>query len=183
MENKRTQQNYNKLIGRIENEYYFLDYIFYDGKDFKGATGSVMSPLTEDEYDERVDDYFSYENMREFWQQAVKAKRTDLGLDEWIEEVKNTDGENGVIDDSYSASYGEILKEKLGNEKAFMIECVGGGRCFDKKMKWDELFSKTLWEAIKKSETDFKDWKKGKYFRPAKQAEEAYKKEILFKIK
>lgn len=178
-QNNRKQRDYKKLIGRIGNEYYFLDYIFYNGKDFKGATGSIMSPLTEEEYLERVDNYFDYDNMREFWQQAVEAKRTDLGLDDWIEMVKDTDGENGVIDDSHENTYGEALKEKLGEEKAFRIECIGGGRCFDKNQKWDEIFDKKLLKLILKSEISFKDWKKGKYFPHPKDAEKVYRNEML----
>jgi len=148
----RKEIKYGILIGRIDNEYYFLDYLFFETKKFKGATGSVMSPMDEDEYNERVESYFDPENMREFWKGAIEDGQTEDGLDDWIEFVRNTDGEEGVIDRSHSSSYGEELKEKLGEEKAFEIECVGGGRCFKEDMQWDEIYDKELWEKIKEYE-------------------------------
>ena len=144
-------KNYNKLIGRIGSKYYFLDYLFKDG-DFKGATGSVMHPMTKRQYNERVNSYFDPENMREFWMQAVKANSTELGLNDWIQKVKDIDGEEGVIDRS-DKNYKEVLQRMLG-DSAFEVECVGGGRCFDKKMKWDRLFSEILWEEIQEYETN-----------------------------
>ena len=149
MDNEETK--YNKLIGKIGDEYYFLDHTFNHADNFKGAVGSTMQPLTEEEYNERVDNYFDVDNIREFWQQAVEADKTDMGLDEWIEFVRNTDGEENVIDRSYP-NYGEQLKKLLG-EEVFEVECTGGGRCFEKKMKWDKLFDEKLWEEIKKFES------------------------------
>ena len=51
----REQTNYNKLVGRIGNEYYFCDYIFRHSPDFKGATASILCPVSRGEYDERMD--------------------------------------------------------------------------------------------------------------------------------
>ena len=148
----RQETKYNKLIGRIDKNYYFLDEIFKYDENFQGATGSVMNPLTEAEYNKRVENYFETEHMREFWSQAVEANKTDLGLDDWIELVKNTDREEGVIDRSYATTYGKQLKELLGEDKVFEVECSGGGRCFYKDMKWDELFNENLWQKIKQVE-------------------------------
>ena len=147
---KKEETKYNKIVGRIGNDYYFLDYTFLHSDNFRGATGSKLSPLTEDEYNKRVEDYFNIDNMREYWQQAVEAKKTDLGLDDWIELVRDTDGEEYIIDRS-DEPYAEILREMLGHE-AFEVECVGGGRCFKKNMKFDEVYNKKLVKEINKFE-------------------------------
>ena len=78
MTEEKRETKYNQLVGRIGDEYYFLDYTFHHGDDFKGATGSELSPLTEDEYNERVESYFDPENMRDSWRQAVSDSSTDL---------------------------------------------------------------------------------------------------------
>ena len=148
----REKTKYNKLIGRIGNEYYFLDYLFFDNDGFKGATGTIMYPMTENEYDDRVKNYFDPENIKELWEQAVKSGKTTLGLNDWIELVKNTDGEENIIDRSYTESYGKILKKKLGEKKAFEVECIGGGRCFDENMQWDEMYNEKLWKKIQEYE-------------------------------
>ena len=153
MTEEKRETKYNQLVGRIGDEYYFLDYTFHHGDDFKGATGSELSPLTEDEYNERVESYFDPENMRDSWRQAVSDSSTDLSLSDWIELVKDTDGEENVIDRSYADTYGEELKKRLG-DKAFEVECLGGGRCFEAGMKFDEVFNQKLVDIINQFEEE-----------------------------
>ena len=145
---KRKEIIYNKLIGKINNEYYFLDYTFNQGKGFKGATGTVVEVLTEEKRDERVENYFDADNMKYLWEQAVNGDRTVLGLDDWIDLVRETDGESGVIEEA-TEEQKNALKELLGEEAVFMTNVRGGGRCFDENMKWDKLFNSELWEKIK----------------------------------
>jgi len=107
--------------------------------------------LTEEEYNERVEDYFETENMRDFWQQAVSSGNTTLGLEDWVELVRDTDGDSIVIERA-TDEQAEQLKKLLGDEAVFETDVRGGGRCFDKGMKWDKLFNVKLWDIIKSFE-------------------------------
>jgi len=151
---KRQETPYNKLIGRIGDEYYFLDYTFEHSDNFKGATGSVLTPLTEEECQERNDQASEDSEMVEFWKQAVEADRTTDSFQDWLEMVKEEEGEEAGLDDSYRAEYMPILQELLGEDEVYTTDCTGGGRCFNPKMEWDELYNPELWEIIKKAETE-----------------------------
>ena len=152
MENKKETEyketEYGELIGRIGDEYYYLDGVFEYTDSFKGATGSVMRPVTPEEAEQRREDW---DDGDEMWKQAVEAGNTTLGADEWHEMVMDVDGDEVIFDFSYCDTYGEDLLERLGEEYE-LVECRGGGRCFDYDMKWDELFNTKLWEMIRQYE-------------------------------
>lgn len=147
----RTQTDIQRLVGRIDKDYYFLNYVFEHSPDFKGATGSILEPLTEDEYNERVDNFFDEDNMREFWQEAVKANKTEQSLSDYIQEWRDNN-EQSAIDESYFNTYGVQLAELLGNDKCFITNCTGGGRCFTKDMEFDEIFDQSLIDLINQYE-------------------------------
>ena len=152
----RKQTIYNKLVGRIGNEYYFCDYIFRHDRDFKGATATILRPVLEDEYNERMDpinkdtqDYFG-----ELWRDAVANERTELSLEEWAEWVLNTDGPDAVFDLDDECLW-DALREavpEFTEEDYPVFECISGGRCFSPDMEWDEIYDNKLWQKIKKVE-------------------------------
>lgn len=154
MTKTREQKNYGELIGRIDDEYYFLDYTFDHG-DFKGATGTVLRPIPKDEWEQRCEPENLEEENRESWQYAVSEGNTDLGLTEWME---YNDISEPYIDDS-GWKYNEELRSKAGlSEEAYpMIECTGGGRCFDTKgardQEFDEVYNAELLAVIQKNVT------------------------------
>ena len=145
----RTQTNYDKLIGRKGEEYYYLDYVFTHRQDFKGATGSIMRPVTEAEAEERRDDW---DSDGEMWRQAVAGESTTLSQEEWQQQALAIDGDDLVFDLSYCCTHGEDLLERLGRDEYELVECLGGGRCFYTDIEWDELFEPELWELIKEYE-------------------------------
>jgi len=156
---ERKQKNFNKLVGRIGNDYYFCDYIFIDGKMnnelFQGATGTVLNPVSKEEYEERTDpeseeclDYF-----KEIWQMSVQDDNTELGLQEWVEQVLNIDGDEAVFDFSGYNLWEQLRDIGLNEDDYPVFECVGGGRSFDSKMKFDEVYNKDLWRLIKAVES------------------------------
>lgn len=61
MENITTKvEKIRKLVGRVGEldgnaKFYFCDSLFEYIDNFKGATGSVLRPVSKDEYDERTD--------------------------------------------------------------------------------------------------------------------------------
>lgn len=154
-DNRREQNNHHKLVGRIGNDYYFLDYTFADG-DFKGATGTVLTPISKSEYEDRTDpesetcqDWF-----REIWKMAVEDDKTEEGLTEWVENVINIDGDEAVFDFSGYNLWDQLREIGLSEDDYPVFECIGCGRCFDVDMEFDEIYDKELWEEIKQYERD-----------------------------
>lgn len=147
----RQEDHYNKLVARIGDGYYFCDYIFHDDR-FKGATGSIMRPVSEAEAEDRRE---NYDEDGEMWKNAVADDRTTLGKDDWWELVLNTDGDEAVYDLSYADTYGEALMELLHNrgEDVELVECVGGGRCFHEDTEYDEVFDQELLDKINEVES------------------------------
>lgn len=103
----RSQVNYRKLVGRVGNEYYFLDYTFENG-DHKGAVGSIMVLVTKDD-------------------------------------------PTTCFDRSYP-EYEGALMDFLKEVHAVFAECVGGGRCFKRGQKFDEVFDQELVDKVNEVE-------------------------------
>ena len=152
----RKQTDYDKLVGRIGNEYYFCDYIFRHYRDFKGATATILRPVSEDEYNERMDPTSSdtQDWFGELWRDAVASERTEVGLEEWIEWVLDNDGPDAIFDLSCDHLWDDLREAVLEftEEDYPVFECIGGGRCFSPDMKWDEIYDNKLWQKIKKVE-------------------------------
>uniref|UniRef100_A0A6M3KD57 Uncharacterized protein n=1 Tax=viral metagenome TaxID=1070528 RepID=A0A6M3KD57_9ZZZZ len=154
----KTETIEKKLVGRIDCNYYFCDTIF-DYKDgFKGATATVLCPVSREDYEQRTDPYDSdtLEHFEDCWQQAVHAGTTTKGLDAWVEEVLAVDGDEAVFDFS-GYDYWDILRDavpELTEEDYPVFECVGGGRSFSPNMQWDEIYDEELWKRIKEIEAN-----------------------------
>ena len=152
----REQTDYNKLIGRVGDEYIFLSYVFQHSDSFKGATGNSLRPISQTEYEERTDPEAIEEAYEDLWREAVRADRTTLGLTEWVKECIASDGEDVY---AFDTSYWESdmwtqIREKTGQteEEYPVYECIGGGRMFTENIKWDELYEPELWNIIKEYE-------------------------------
>jgi len=148
----RKQTDYNEIIGMIDGEYYMLDYIFDDGKDFKGATGSVFSPVSPEEQEDLLDIDNIKDTFADCWREAVSGGHTEDSLDDYCQSIIDNDGIDGVIDTSYSNYWDKIrqLDKKFTDDWVF--NCTGGGRCFSKNMKFDKVFRQDLIDIINKYE-------------------------------
>ena len=148
----RQQTDYKKLIGKKDNTYYFLDYVFEDGA-FKGATWTTMERLTVEEMNRRVEEY-DREDLRKW---AVQSNQTRLWLYDWEDSMSDEEKIEIVRDNSYFNEYGEggVLGEMLGE---WYSDCVGGGRRFRLEMcdpsRWDELYAPELLDVIKERESN-----------------------------
>ncbi|MCJ7482639.1 MAG: hypothetical protein MUO31_06710 [Thermodesulfovibrionales bacterium] len=49
---EKKQIDKKQLVGRIGDSYYVCDYLFTYGKDFKGATATVLEPVSRASYEE-----------------------------------------------------------------------------------------------------------------------------------
>lgn len=151
----RYEKKYGKLIGKKGDKYIFLDYVFKDGT-FQGATGTVMRPITKDEYDERTDPGNIQDNYENIWRETVHAGRTTEGLEDWIDTCIRIDGVDDVaFDTSYwrGPMWDQLRELGYTEEEYPVFECTGGGRCFTSTIEWDEIYDHKLWKLIQKYES------------------------------
>lgn len=151
----KTETKYNKIVNfdKETNEITMLDYIFKHEYGFKGATGTKFEPITKSEYKERM----KKDNVIEYL--------VDSGID--LPENYKRSGFNGlykalkqhnelesfIFDTSYSEMWDKIRTElKLSKNDAFIFNCIGGGRCFDKDFEGN--VNPELSEVIRDYETD-----------------------------
>jgi len=153
--NKDTKRetHFNKAIYKSDNEIYILDYTFTDywqehlsfknkkqGSVFKGATGSVVRIITQEEIQARVADY----DWKDIWQMAVESKTTQEGLDDWLNNISENEKSELVVELASHSCYKAI--EEVGiklkdNEK---LKYTGGGRCFDASEMIEKRNSKNI---------------------------------------
>ena len=135
METKKQETKYNKIVNFVEDtkEIIVLDGIFkYEGG-FKGATGSKFEPVSRDEYEDRTDE----DNFVEYLIDSGidlpdNFKRSGFeGLAKAM--IANDEVKDFVFDTSYNELW-EYLREELNlsEDEAYIFNCIGGGRCFDK---------------------------------------------------
>lgn len=147
----REQTSYNKLVGKIDNQYYFLDYTFKHSDDFRGATATVIEPVTKDDYEERTSTDNIREYLREIWQMQVADGSTEESLDDFTETAINIDGAEGIaFSDIVDDSRTELLREQfhLSTEDYPVFEVTGGGRSFSVDMVFDEVYDAELIKVI-----------------------------------
>ena len=154
------RESINKIVGLKDGEVFVLEDVFNDNG-FKGATGYSMRPLTK-EYVEQCKDP---ENLRELWKQAVSSGRTDLGFDDWVEEVNEEAESEGryhaTDDDSYREEFAELVKG-LPNKQRKRVQKMTDldwensacGRLFQKNMKFDIVFDQELVDLINEFEEE-----------------------------
>ncbi len=141
---KRKETRLNVLIGRLDGQFYFLDYVFRDtlhSKPFIGAVGTILRPVPESEAQERRDNPAEY--LEDYWQMAVANGDTTQSLEDWAENAAAMDGDNLFYDLSYfpmGQEAAEVYNKERHEEDesadeaddAEFSECIGGGRIFCK---------------------------------------------------
>lgn len=151
----RTETKYNKLVGKLDDEYYFLDETFVYDDNFKGATGKALCPVSKEEYEQVTDLDNVKDLLKEIWQQAVESDNTELGLDDWVQMVIDTDGVEEVVFDTsgwYGKEWDELRALGYSEEEYPVFEWSRCGRIFSKNMKFDEVYAPELIKEINKVE-------------------------------
>lgn len=135
METKRQETKYNKIVNFDEDtkEITVLDGIFKYEDSFKGATGSKFEPVSRDEYEDRTDE----DNFVEYLIDSGidlpdNFKRSGFeGLAKAM--IANDEVKDFVFDTSYNELWDYLREElNLSEDEAYIFNCIGGGRCFDK---------------------------------------------------
>ena len=156
METGKKQIDKKQLVGRIGTSYYICDYLFEYASDFKGATATVLEPVSRASYEEQTDPEGDYaqDYYRENWIEAVKAGLTEYSLAEYTEDVLSSNGDEAIYDLS-GYDYWDMIREavpELTEEDCPVFNCIGGGRSFDKDMIFDEVYNQELLDEIIKYE-------------------------------
>ena len=130
----RTQTEYNKIVNynKETKEVTVLDYIFKDGS-FKGATGTVFEIISKDYFDETIEPYLN---------EPLKLLKyyVEQGFDintRMVDNIEEASGEESLKELFFDLSYSELwdyMREELNlsEDEAYIFNCSGGGRCFDK---------------------------------------------------
>ena len=155
--NDRKQVDYNKPVGIKDGSIYFLNYVFDHSDNFRGATGTVLDPITSN-YIEKITTEDWTEYSRDLWKSAVETNSTEDSLEDYAVKIKNESESYGQLfpghDDSYSEFHEEAKKHFDSNVETF--NCSGGGRCFNLELlnSFDKVIDQDLIDLIKSYEKD-----------------------------
>ena len=129
---KRTEFVFDSLVYENKGEYFVCDYIFLDyhkghlstekqemGSVFKGATGSMLQIINDEEIKERLENY----DGEDIWREMVHSGKYTGSLAEFNEEASEDD------QNVYEEHIKEVKNYTLEEDEHW--ESVGGGRCFD----------------------------------------------------
>lgn len=143
----RTETKYNKVVNFDEDtkEITVLDGTFKYTTEteyktgiesvvtMKGATGTRFEPISLEEYEDRTDEDNFVEYLIDSGMELPEDyKRTGFeGLANAM--IANDEVKDFVFDTSYSELW-DYLREETGltENEAYIFNCIGGGRCFDK---------------------------------------------------
>jgi len=157
------REKYDMLVGRVGDEFYFLDDIFRHEDGFKGATGTVVMPVSKGYYEYAT----SEDGILERYMDA-------MGEDEWMETLGYSEDDfedesekikaiedgiyntyiNGGLNPFEEVDYTQeeqlrALPEFASSEEYPVFEVIGGGRIFDKDTKFDKIYDQELYNKIK----------------------------------
>ena len=129
----RTEIKYNKVVNfdKETGEILVLDGVFNYKDGFKGATGSHFEMVSKAEYKDRMKKDNVIDSILSC---GVPEQFARGGANECYKLMKkNNEIEQFMFDTSYSELWDYLRKElKLNKTNAFIFNCSGGGRCFDK---------------------------------------------------
>lgn len=118
---KETRTRHERIVGvnKENGAVEFLDTTFFHSPSFKGATGYSFEIYNKRDAEAILNESFGDpDNWREQWTYAVQDKRTESGLQEWMNEVREEIGEEDIPDRDDSGERILMLAfEKLTREQ------------------------------------------------------------------
>jgi len=174
------------LIGRIGNEYYFVDSVFEHRDDFKGATGTILRPVSAEEWEWASDRENVAERLSDYWYCLAKDQASsdcpdckgypdpDEGcencgvqsLDDLVDDAIRYDGIGHIMFDESNCCEGSDSFDELGIEHE-CTDCIGGGRIFGRDnykegapfREFDEVYNRKALVAIQALEDKAVDYR------------------------
>lgn len=156
-----------KLIGRKDDDYYFVDSIFDHGNGHRGCTGVIVRPVSPGEYEWATDREKVAERLVSCYEDMYGIDWDDdsEAFEVYVDASIDSEGVNAIMFDTSFNSETSAQFTKLGIEHD-CTDCSGCGRIFDAGSvwdDWDELFDLDAWLTV----TDFEGGK-GSYEQAAK---------------
>lgn len=163
----RQEIKLNKIVGITKyGEIVMLREVFnyvdgLHGKPFHGACTASFNAVDQNYIDERNDVDNVKDNYDYLWKEAVQSGNTELGLNEYIEELielelSQGDGEFIGHDTSYIYDIPKSFKEEYFPD-AVTFECVGGGRSSYKRSDFETIIDKEALNLMLNIESDKAD--------------------------
>ncbi len=138
MSTERKQITYNKIVNydKETGEITVLNYVFDDtlnGGTFKGATGSKFEAISKEQYDEETEEENIIERIIDCGLSDENARYGAQGI---YDSMSSEEIREFAFDTSYSEMWDELREElNLTEDEAYIFNCIGGGRCFDKNFQ------------------------------------------------
>jgi hypothetical protein len=155
--NNKEQINYYKPVGIKDGSIYFLDYVFNHADGFRGATGTVLDPITS-EYIKNITNEDWVEYSRDLWKSAVETGSTEDSLEDYAKLIQEDSEISGLLYPGHDNSYSELYDEakKHFDYEVETFNCCGGGRCFDLELlnSFDKVIDQNLIDLIKSYEVE-----------------------------
>lgn len=151
----KQETKYNKVVNFDEEtkEIIVLGYTFNNGSGFKGATGSTFEPVSLEQYNEETNEENLVDRLvdsgidlpEQFKRGGFEALASQM--------IANDEVKDFMFDYSYSELW-DYLREQTGlsENEAYIFNCIGGGRCFDKDFQGN--VNVELSEIIRQAEAD-----------------------------
>lgn len=134
-----------KLIGRKDNDYYFVDSVFKHRDGLAGVTGSVVRPVSPDEWEWASD----RENVAERLQDGYDGDLDGDDFEDFVDRVIADHGIEYLMFDGSDRDAASEAFDDLGVEHK-STDCSGGGRIFSSinDMDFDEVYDRKALVAI-----------------------------------
>lgn len=174
MSSKRTEGVV--LIGRKDQEYWFIDSVFRHGDDLYGCTGITVYPVSEEQADDAMSPDSLAERCCDYWAELAKESvkgdcaNCSCGPDEngceycgykslaiFCERIADVDGYHAMFDFPGDA-YQEAMEKKLGPLE--FADCSSGGRIFGRldPAYFDEVYNRKALTACQAYEAGAVDY-------------------------
>ena len=140
------------LVGRKDNEYWFIDSVFRHRNDFYGCTGTTVYPVSVDQAEYDTDPDNMGDRYGDYWADRYKGSIQDdcdncsIGIDEdgcehcdypslsaFCAEIVQYDGYDAVYDypgDAYEKALSDLLVSDDDPDCVETVDCSGCGRIF-----------------------------------------------------
>ena len=132
----RAEKTYNLVLGTQEDgTVIVLDYLFHYGDGFKGAVGSHLSPVAQEQIDQALTLDEKTEWYEEIWRSdAGSSNGTEKSLKEWVDGISDDEYIDGRFEEYHTISAADVAAA-VGQEVPARYELIGLGRTFPRALE------------------------------------------------
>ena len=136
---------FNKVVNfdKESMEVTVLDDVFKHSETFKGATGSTFYPVSKAEYKrmttlteivDRLESCVTEDGIPIEFRERENGGLYKNPYKRWAKAIKDDEDEMEMMFDTSYSELWDYMREEIGlsEKEAYIFDCSGGGRCFDK---------------------------------------------------